>query len=74
MNTEELKQHLESQLADCEIKVESDGSHFIVYATGEVFAGLSTLKKQQLVYACLNEQIASGEIHALTIRASAPSE
>ena len=32
---------------------------------GEVFAGLSPVKKQQLVYGALSEEFASGSIHAV---------
>ena len=40
----------------------------------EAFAGLSPVKKQQMVYAPLNEHITSGELHALTIKAYTPAE
>ena len=72
MNAEQLEQHLKSQLEGCEIKVESEGAHFVIHACGKIFEELSTLKKQQLVYACVTDQIANGDIHALTIRATAP--
>ena len=35
---------------------------------GDVFEGLRPVKKQQLVYAVLNEHIASGAIHAVNMR------
>jgi acid stress-induced BolA-like protein IbaG/YrbA len=33
-----------------------------------LFGGLSPVKKQQLVYGCLTDQIADGSIHALGIK------
>jgi acid stress-induced BolA-like protein IbaG/YrbA len=42
--------------------------------TSEVFAGLTTIKRHKLVYAAVNNEIASGELHALTIVAKTPAE
>ena len=40
----------------------------------ERFAGLSPVKKQQLVYATVNQHIASGAIHALSMQTFTPEE
>ncbi len=74
MNPEDVKQRIAAGLPDCEITVTGDGSHFEVIAVGEVFAGLSPVKKQQLVYGTVNDLITSGELHALTIKAYTPAE
>lgn len=69
MQPEQVKALLESHLPDCDITVLSaDGSHFDVTVVGDVFAGLSPVKKQQLVYAGLNEHIASGSMHAVNMK------
>lgn len=68
MQPEQVKQLLEAQLADCEIKVSGDGSHFDITVVGDVFEGLNAVKKQQLVYAVLNPQIADGSIHAVNMK------
>lgn len=69
MQPEQVKALLESHLPDCDITVSSaDGSHFDVTVVGDVFAGLSPVKKQQLVYAGLNEHIASGSMHAVNMK------
>jgi len=65
MQPEELKQLLHSRLPDCEIEVDGDGRHFAIRVIGEVFGGLSPVKKQQLVYGALSEQFADGSIHAV---------
>lgn len=70
----ELKQLLESSLEGCDIDVSLEGNHLTVTAVGEVFAGLRPVKRQQMVYAPLNELIADGTIHAVNINASAPGE
>jgi len=57
-----------TQLGDCEVTVEGEGSHYDILVIGEMFAGLRPVAKQQLVYAALGEQIADGSIHAVNIR------
>ena len=59
---------IESGLPDCEVIVTGDGSHFEAIVIGEVFDGLSIVKKQQKVYATLGDKITNGEVHALTIK------
>jgi acid stress-induced BolA-like protein IbaG/YrbA len=54
--------------------VSGDGSHFQVIAVGEIFDGMSRVKKQQAVYAPLMEYIADNRIHALSIKAFTPQE
>ena len=68
MTPEEVQNMIAAGLPDCEVKVEGDGSHFEAVVIGEVFAGLSLVKKQQKVYATLGDKITSGELHALTIK------
>ena len=74
MEPEQVKQLIAAGLPDCEITVTGDGSHFDATVIGEVFAGLSLVKKQQLVYATVNDRITSGELHALTIKTFTPEE
>lgn len=68
MNPEDVQKMIEAGLPDCEVKVTGDGSHFEAIVIGEVFDGLSTVKKQQKVYATLGDKITNGEVHALTIK------
>lgn len=68
MQADEVKQLLQSQLPDCQIEVSGDGNHFDITVIGEVFEGLNAVKKQQLVYAGLNQQIADGSVHAVNMK------
>jgi acid stress-induced BolA-like protein IbaG/YrbA len=74
MNPDDVKQRIAADLPDCEVTVTGDGSHFEAVVVGEVFAGMTAVKKQQLVYAPVNDLITSGELHALTIKAYTPEE
>ena len=68
MNAQDVKELLEKQLVDCEIRVEVDGSHVNIIAIGNIFKGKRTVQRQQLVYAALQEHIASGVIHAVNMK------
>ena len=51
----------------------SGGGHYQVRIVSAVFAGLSRVRRHQLVYQVLEEMI-NGEIHALGISAKTPQE
>ena len=55
-------------MPDCEIVIEGSDGKYLVTATGDVFQGLTAVKRQQIVYQILNEHIISGVIHAVTMR------
>jgi acid stress-induced BolA-like protein IbaG/YrbA len=74
MDAATVKDLLENHLPDCQFEVRGEGSHYDIVAIGEVFAGLRPVKKQQLVYAALSDQIAAGSIHAVNIRTYTPAE
>ncbi|MGB0662913.1 MAG: BolA family protein [Pontibacterium sp.] len=74
MNEQEVKQILETQLEGCTVYTAGEGCNFQVTVVGEIFASLRPVQKQQKVYACLNEHIANGSIHALTIKTYTPEQ
>lgn len=68
MNPEDVKTLLENALTDCQIQVETEGSHFNIVAVGDIFEGKRAVQRQQIIYAALNEQISSGAIHAVNMK------
>lgn len=74
MQAEDVKQVIESQLEASQVMTAGEGCNFEITVISDQFAGLSPVKKQQLVYACLNKQIASGDIHAVTIKTYTPEQ
>jgi acid stress-induced BolA-like protein IbaG/YrbA len=72
MDCKEIELRLSQALQLAEVYVKTDGSHYQVIAVGDCFDGLSRVKQQQLVYAPLMSDIASGAIHALQIKAFTP--
>lgn len=74
MQPEEVKAVLASSFEGAEIEVEVNGSHYDILIVSEVFEGLRAVKKQQMVYAAINEHIASGDMHAVNMRLFTPSQ
>ena len=71
---DDLKSRLEEAFPDAEVAVAGAGNRFEVHVAAAAFEGLSRVKRQQAVYAVIGDLIASGAIHAVTIRASTLDE
>ena len=65
---------LQAQLSNCECQVEGQGSNYDITIIGDIFEGQRPVKRQQLVYAALSDQIADGSIHAVNIRTYTPQQ
>ncbi len=75
MDANQVAELIRTGLPDAE-KVEVTGGEgkFEALVVSSQFAGMNTIKKHQAVYATVRDQIDSGEVHALSIRAYAPEE
>ena len=67
MNEDEIRRILSNGLVDCEVELQIEGNKVMARMVGDVFEGLSRVKRQQLVYNLLDDKISSGEIHALSM-------
>lgn len=74
MDTETIKQLLESNLSNASVEVTGDGRHFEATVISAAFEGMSLITRQRTVYQALGDKIQSGEIHALSIKAKTPQE
>lgn len=74
MSEDQLQAMLEPHFKDGTIVVTGDGRHFDVRIVSKEFEALSLVKRQQLVYSIVNEQILGGKLHALNIHAVTPIE
>ena len=68
MTPEEIKTILSQGFDNAEVMAEGDGSHFQVTVISNQFDGLRPVKRQQMVYGLVNEQITSGALHAIGIK------
>lgn len=73
MDIEAITQLLQEHFPGAEIQADFEGSHLQLNMVSDVFTGLTPLKKQKMVYAVLNDKIASGEIHAVHMKLQPPS-
>ncbi|MGE5096428.1 MAG: BolA family protein [Betaproteobacteria bacterium] len=59
---------------DCtHVQVEGDGAHFEAIIVSAAFAGLSRVRRHQLVYGALGDRMRE-EIHALSMKTLSPEE
>jgi acid stress-induced BolA-like protein IbaG/YrbA len=71
---EAIAKAIRARLEDAEVVVALDGNRALITVTSTAFEGLSRVRKQQAVYACIDEFIADGRLHAVSIRALTPGE
>lgn len=74
MTPEKIQQIIASHMPDAAVQVSGGEGKFIAEVTSDAFEGLTPIKRHKMVYACVNDEIASGELHALTIVARTPAE
>ena len=74
MTPHQIQELISKHMPDAIVEVSGAEGKFIANVTSDAFDGLPTLKRHKLVYASVNDEIASGELHALTIVAKTPSE
>jgi len=74
METSQIKEIIEAGIEGCEARVTADGSKYTAVVISDVFEGKTMIAEQKMVYALLNDEIQSGAIHALTIKAYTKSE
>ncbi len=56
------------------VEVSGGEGKYVAQVISDDFTDLSLIKRHKLVYACVNNEIASGELHALTIVAKTSAE
>jgi len=74
MQPSDVKALLEARIDGCEFFIQGEGCNFQVIAVGDVFDGLSPVKRQQLIYSALSDEIASGALHAVSIKTYTPTQ
>ncbi|MDH3607938.1 MAG: BolA/IbaG family iron-sulfur metabolism protein [Gammaproteobacteria bacterium] len=74
MTTDEIQKLIEAGVPDSKAMVSGGEGKYEAIVISESFADLSMVKEHQMVYATVKPQIASGELHALSIKAFTPEE
>ncbi len=74
MNSDQVRGTLMAQFPDAQVEVEGSDGKFRLTLISDRFAGLSRVKRQQLVYAAIGQAIADGSVHAVTMTTLTPEE
>jgi acid stress-induced BolA-like protein IbaG/YrbA len=75
MQASEVAERIRAGLDPVEqVEVTGGEGKFEAVVVSTMFAGMSAVKKHQTVYATVRDEIASGSVHALSIRALTPEE
>jgi BolA protein len=74
MESAEIKQRILSAYPDARIETDGADCNFNVTIVSEAFAGQSPIQRQRPVLALFKEDIASGALHALSVKARTPEE
>lgn len=67
MDVSAIEATLRDAFPQCELELQADGNKLGLRIVSDAFAGLNRVKRQQKVYALLDDRIKSGEIHAVSM-------
>jgi acid stress-induced BolA-like protein IbaG/YrbA len=74
METSAVEHLIRAGLPGAQVQVVGDGSHFEAVVVSDAFDGLTPIKKQRLVMDTVKAEIASGALHALSIKTFTPEQ
>jgi acid stress-induced BolA-like protein IbaG/YrbA len=77
MEATNIKARIEAALPGAEVEVRDTtgtGDHFEARVVAAAFAGRSMVQQHQLVYAPLQDVLATGELHALALKTFTPEQ
>ena len=72
MEPDRVKQLNEAGLPGANVEVTGDGRHFEAVVAAAAFEGKTLVQRHKMVMATVQEQIASDELHALSIKTRTP--
>ena len=72
METENVKALIEAGIPGAKVEVTGDGRHFEATVTSALFDGKSLIQQHRMVKDAVKVQIASDELHALSIKTMVP--
>ncbi|WP_255211213.1 4Fe4S-binding leucine-rich repeat protein, partial [Methylogaea oryzae] len=68
MDVADVRNLIEAALPDCRVAVEGEGCNFSCVVVSPGFQALGSLQRQRLVLAALQAPLASGALHAITVK------
>ena len=74
MNSEDIQALIAANLQCEHVEVEGDGRHWFAVIVSSTFEGQNRVQHQRAINAIVNDKIASGELHALSMKTLTPAE
>lgn len=74
MTEEEIVARIQTLLPDAVVDIAGEDCSFELFVVSESFAGETILNRQKPILALFKEDISSGALHALSIKAKTPAE
>jgi acid stress-induced BolA-like protein IbaG/YrbA len=74
MDTEQVVARISEALPGAEITVDGADCSFSVVVLSSEFAGMPVVRRQQKVLAAFNQELQTGALHALSVKAHTPEE
>jgi acid stress-induced BolA-like protein IbaG/YrbA len=74
LETEVIEALIKAGLPGAEVSVTGDGRHFEAVVISPDFEGQSLIQRHRMVMSTVQEQIASDELHAISIKAYTPEQ
>ncbi|MCX7113449.1 MAG: BolA/IbaG family iron-sulfur metabolism protein [Proteobacteria bacterium] len=74
METIEIQQAIEAALPEAQVYLEGEGCNFSAIVVSEAFHGLPLVKRQQKVLAPVTPWLASGALHAFSVKTYTAAE
>ena len=72
ISPQQVKTMIQEQFPEAKVEVAGDGEHFEAIIVSPEFTGKSRVKQHQMVYAAVNDAMASEAIHALSLKTYTP--
>lgn len=74
MEIEAIRRMIEDVLPDCRLAIEGEGCNFSIAVVSQSFEGLNTVQRQKLVLGALQQPLATGALHAISMKTHTPAE
>lgn len=74
LSAAEVSQLVQQGIPGAQVIVDGAGCDLLLSVVSELFSDLTIVKKQQLVLATLKDPLASGKLHAVSVKAYTPEE
>ncbi len=74
METKEIQHAIEAAMPGAQVYLEGEGCNFSALVVSNAFQGLSLVKRQQAVLAPVSAWLATGELHAFTVKTYTQAE